>query len=291
MDTIVMEAQAKINLALDVLNKRADGYHNLRMVMQSVELHDEITIQKTKAFVLRLKTNAPLPTDKRNLAYAAAAYCQEEFKLDSGLDIQLKKTIPIAAGLAGGSSDCAAVLLGIDRLFELRLPFDRLAAIGKKFGADVPFCLMSGTVLAEGIGDALTPLSALADMPILIVKPPFAISTADVFQAFRPERVTTRPDIAQMYAALARGDARAVAAALCNVLESVSLAQYPIIEEIKQILLAFGAMGALMSGSGPSVFGCFDQIDAARRAREEIQKRLPQIHDVFLTAPTVSRLK
>ncbi|MDR3239195.1 MAG: 4-(cytidine 5'-diphospho)-2-C-methyl-D-erythritol kinase [Clostridiales bacterium] len=302
MESIWVNARAKINLALDVIGKREDGYHDLRTIMQSVELHDRIEIKKVSQYSLKLVTDDPcLPTDEKNLVVQAAAYCQKEFGLDSGLFIGLRKTIPLSAGLAGGSSDCAAVLSGLNQLFDLRLSLEDLMAMGRRFGADVPFCLMGGAALAEGIGDKLMPLPPHPPVSVVIAKPPEAISTAWVFQEFRrpdeypdihpdihpDNRLDNRPDILRMLACMESGDIRGLAAGFYNALESVTVPVCPDIPRLKEIFLEAGALGTLMSGSGPSVFAYFADWREARRSMYKIKKRMPHVRQVFLTETSV----
>ncbi|HMM20794.1 MAG TPA: 4-(cytidine 5'-diphospho)-2-C-methyl-D-erythritol kinase [Selenomonadales bacterium] len=263
---IVVAAHAKINLALDVLGKREDGYHEVAMVMQSVGLADRVALSERPEGI-RVSTDlAGLDCGPANLAYRAAELLQKQFAIRRGVEIVLAKHIPLAAGLAGGSADAAAVLQGLNRLWELELPEDELVELGALLGSDVPFCLEGGTMLATGRGESLAPLPALPHAWLVLAKPPVAVSTAWVYGQFRPEAVAVRPDLEGMAESLRRGDLPGVAGRLCNVLETVTIPVYPEIAAIKQLMLKHGAMASLMSGSGPTVFG----LAATREKAEEI---------------------
>ena len=269
-------AHAKINLTLDILSKRTDGYHDVRMIMQSLALADKITLCRTDEEGIILETDAPdIPKDDRNLCVRAARNLYERFKLPGGLRIELEKHIPAAAGLAGGSSDAAAVLQGIRELYDLPLDDAELMKEGKKIGADVPFCIQGGTALSEGIGELLTNVSASLPFVILLVKPPAAVSTKKIYEAFDRTIPSERPDTEGMLQALREGDAEMIAARLVNVLEPVTAAMHPEIMKIRGKMLDLGASGARMSGSGPTVFGLFGNKTAAEYAEGEIRKLFP----------------
>ncbi len=258
MDSIRLKARAKINLALDVTGKREDGYHEVRMVMQSINLFDRITITKSREPGIRIQTNrAYLPTNEDNLIYKAVRLIMDEYGIHSGVDVVLEKFIPVAAGLAGGSSDAAAAMVGMTRLFSVKTSMTRLMELGVKVGADVPFCIMRGTVLAEGIGERLTRLEPMRSCPILIAKPGINVSTKFVYSKLRLDENTVHPDIDGMIDAIKRRDINGVCSKMGNVLESVTVREYPVIEEIKRQMMASGAINAMMSGSGPTVFGVF----------------------------------
>ena len=285
MREIRLRAMAKINLGLDVLGKRADGYHDLRMIMQTVGLFDRITLRVTKASGIRIQTNLGfLPADANNLAVRAAQLLFDEFGLEGGLFIDLEKHIPVAAGLAGGSSDAAAVLHGVNELFDLRLSREQLMERGLKLGADVPFCVLRGTALAEGVGEILTSTRPMPPCHILLAKPPIHVSTKFVFGNLRADEITEHPDIDGQLRALEEGDLRALADKMGNVLERVTVPAYPIIREIKRKMIDGGAIGAMMSGSGPTVFGLFDDEHAAKEVLEMI-RREGDCRQVYLTAP------
>lgn len=274
MRKLNLKALAKINLGLDVLGRRENGYHDVRMVMQSIYLYDDVTIEVTPAPGISLRTNLTfLPTDKGNIAYKAAVMLQEEFGLTEGVRITLDKHIPVAAGMAGGSSNAAAVLFGMNRLFELGLTQEELMERGAKLGADVPYCIMRGTVLAEGIGEKLTPLPAMPKCAVLIAKPSVSVSTRVVYEALDAGKIEKHPDIDGLIDGLGKRDLKRIASCMGNVLEDVTIPMHPVIEQIRQEMLQAGALGAMMSGSGPTVFGLFDDKFKAIRAQEEIRKK------------------
>ena len=259
MDEIKMRAYAKVNLGLDVLRRREDGYHDVKMVMQNIDLFDKICIKKNAGRGITMRTNlAFLPTDGSNLACKAARLLMDEFDIDSAVYIDLYKFIPVAAGMAGGSADAAAVLYGMNKMFELGLSLEELMARGVKLGADIPYCLMGGTVLAEGIGEKLTKLKPFPDCYFVVAKPPFSVSTRFVYENLVLDSHTKHPDIDGILVAIEQGDIYGVADRLENVLESVTAKEYPDIGGIKDRMKECGALNALMSGSGPTVFGIFD---------------------------------
>lgn len=271
MRRINLRAMAKINLSLDVVGTRPDGYHDLRMIMQSVKLSDQIQVTPTRAPGVRLKTNLPyLPADGTNLAVRAANLIKEECGIEDGIFINLEKRIPVAAGLAGGSSDAAAVLVAMNLLFDLKLPDERLRELGLRLGADVPFCLLRGTALAEGVGEKLTPLPPLPPCRILIAKPDLHVSTKEVFTKLQMIPSIVRPDTDAQVRAVERGDLAGTCRLCGNVLESVTEAAYPVIGRMKRTMTEHGALVSMMSGSGPSVFGIFDDEKRAQAAREAL---------------------
>lgn len=268
-----VEAHAKLNLTLDILGKRVDGYHELRMVMQSVALHDLLTVEIGTGEGLRLSTNRSfLPSDQRNLAAAAALRFSKETGIDlGGISIRIQKDIPVCAGLAGGSSDAAAVLRALNVLTGAELNPERLAQIGQRVGSDVPYCVHGGTALAEGRGEALTPLAPLPFCWIVLCKPDFPIATPELFRRADGVRLRRRPDTAGLIAALEAGDLEGSARRLYNVFEDVLPRRMAAeIAAIKSVLLGHGALGASMSGSGPTVFGIFRSEEAARHAQEDL---------------------
>lgn len=272
MDELNLTALAKINLGLDVLRRREDGYHEVRMVMQTIHLSDQIRIVKSREPGIRIKTNLYyLPANEKNLAYKAARLLQEEFALEEGVEIDIKKRIPVAAGMAGGSADAAAVLFGMNRMFGLRLSVEGLMERGLTLGADVPYCVMRKTALAEGIGEKLTPLSPAPKCMVLVAKPPISISTKFVYDHLVLDEETPHPDIDALVAAIEAEDLHGLAAHMGNVLETVTCRQYPVIERLKEAMRSQGALNAMMSGSGPAVFGLFDDIKAARAAMAAIR--------------------
>ena len=267
MRELNVKALAKINLGLDVLRRRPDGYHDLRMIMQSVRLHDRIYLKMTRTPGIRVKTNVGfLPTNENNLVYRAADLLMQEFETKQGIFIELKKHIPVAAGLAGGSSDAAAVLVGMNRMFGFGLSKEELMERSVKIGADVPFCVLRGTALAEGIGEKLTPLPSPPKCHVLLAKPQTHISTKVIFQNLHADEIVDHPDIDGQIEALRRGDLQELAARMENVLERVTVPLCPVIEQIREVMLREGAAGARMSGSGPTVFGLFAEREQAEKA-------------------------
>ncbi len=272
MEHISLKAHAKVNLALDVVRRREDGYHEVRMIMQTIGLHDSLEMKRERKPGIRLQTNLSyLPTDASNLVYRAADLLMKEFRISEGISIRLNKRIPVAAGMAGGSTDAAAALYGMNRLFELGLTEEQLMERGAKLGADVPYCLMRGTALAEGIGEILTPLPPMVRCPILIAKPKESVSTQFVYQNLKLDETTVHPDVDGMIASLEAKDLQAIAQGLGNVLETVTIPHCPVIAELKERMRRQGALNALMSGSGPTVFGLFESEETAQLAYEDIK--------------------
>ncbi len=271
MRTIRLKAYAKVNLGLDVLRKREDGYHEVKMIMQSIDIYDRIEMKKTRKPGIFIETNLKfLPTNQDNLVYKAAKLLFDAYELRGGIVINLKKYIPVAAGMAGGSSDAAAVLYGISRMYDLELSLQELMDYGVKIGADVPFCLMRGTVLAEGIGEKLTKLSPAPDCHVVIAKPPYGVSTKWVYTTLKADELEDHPDIDGIIDAINDGDVQRMASLMGNVLETVTEKEYTSITDIKNVMKEEGALNALMSGSGPTVFGLFDDKEAAERALKKI---------------------
>lgn len=274
MKQIELKSLAKINLGLDVLGRRENGYHDVRMIMQSIYLYDEVKIKRTKNPGIEIKTNLYfLPTGKENIAYKAAEMLIEEFHIEEGVHITLNKHIPVAAGMAGGSSNAAAVLFGMNKMFNLKLTQTELMERGVKLGADVPYCIMRGTVLAEGIGEELTTLSPMPKCFVLIAKPPISVSTKVVYEALDSKELVEHPDIDGLIEGLEKQDLKTIASCMGNVLEDVTIPMHPIIEEIKQEMKNAGALNAMMSGSGPTVFGLFETKAAARKAQDRIRRK------------------
>ena len=269
-----LKALAKINLGLDVLGRRENGYHDVRMVMQSVYLYDNVRLEAREEPGIELSSNLYyLPDDSGNIAYKAAQMMIEEFHLEGGVRITLDKHIPVAAGMAGGSSNAAAVLFGMNRLFGLELTRQELMERGVLLGADVPYCILRGTVLAEGIGEMLTVLPSIPKCAVLIAKPPVSVSTRVVYEALDSKEIVKHPDIDGLIRALEEGSLKHAAACMGNVLEDVTIPKYPVIREIKQEMMEAGALNAMMSGSGPTVFGLFENKIKARNAQERIRRK------------------
>ena len=274
MEKMELRALGKINLGLDVLGRRENGYHDVRMVMQTVYLYDLITLKKKEEPGIELTTNLSfLPVNENNLAYRAAKLLMDEFGLPGGLLIRLEKHIPVAAGMAGGSSNAAAVLYGMNRLFSLGLTEKELMERGVTLGADVPYCILRGTVLAEGIGEILTPLPPMPRCQILLAKPPVNVSTRMVYEKLDACQIVNHPDIDGLIRGLQDQDLGKVASSMGNVLEEVTIGEYPVIDEIKRIMRESGALNAMMSGSGPTVFGIYADRATARAAAARIREQ------------------
>lgn len=264
---ISLKALAKINLGLDVVRRREDGYHEVRMIMQTIQLYDRLDIKRTQEPGIQIQTNLSfLPVNENNLIYKAAKLLMDEFSITDGVSVKLDKRIPVAAGMAGGSTDAAAMLIGVNRLFSLGLTKRQLMERGVQIGADVPYCIMRGTALAEGIGEALSPLPPMVKCPVLIAKPSISVSTKFVYQNLKLDDMTIHPDIDRLIDDIKAKNLHDIAAHMGNVLETVTIPNYPVIDEIKKHMLSNGALGAMMSGSGPTVFGLFDNEDTAKKA-------------------------
>ena len=277
-----IQAFAKLNLTLDILGKREDGYHDLRMVMQSITLADTLTLEENQGEGLRVSANLRfLPTGEKNLAAAAALRFWEALGREpENLDIRIEKRIPVCAGMAGGSSDAAAVLRALNQRAGAPFSPKELARLGERVGSDVPYCVLGGTALAEGRGEVLTPLPPLPRCWVVACKPDFPISTPELFAQADRVKLRRRPDTAGLVAALEAGDLGGVARRMYNVFEDVLPARlYTRVAEIKNNLIQCGALGANMSGSGPTAFGLFDRLEAAQEARACLAQRY---RDTFL---------
>ena len=291
-DRIQLKALAKINLGLDVLRRREDGYHEVKMIMQTISLHDDLEIRRIKTPEIQVKTNLYyLPTNENNLVYKAAKLLMDEFGIKEGVAIQLKKRIPVAAGMAGGSTDGAAVLWGMNQMYGLGLSRQELMERGVKLGADVPYCVQRGTALAEGIGERLSVLPSMPKCTILIAKPGISVSTKFVYENLhandlKPEQ---HPDVDRMIEAMKEKNLDLLCERMGNVLETVTIPAYPVIQEIKEHMMACGAAGAMMSGSGPTVFGIFHSPVQAKAAMKDLKVN-GLAKQLYLTTPyTVKR--
>lgn len=280
-----LRAMAKINLGLDVVRKREDGYHEVRMIMQTIRMYDQIELRESREPGIRVWTNLPfLPCDENNLTYKAAKLLMDEFQIKQGVSIHLQKFIPVAAGMAGGSSDAAAVMVGVNRLFRLGLSPQELMERGVAIGADVPYCILRGTALSEGIGEILTPLPPMPDCRILIGKPAVNVSTKFVYENLRANEITDHPDIDGMVEAIRRGSLSGLVSKMENVLERVTVPEYPVIDKIKESMKKNGALASMMSGSGPTVFGIFDDTERAQYAYRKLKEE-KLVRQIFLTEP------
>ena len=284
MKDISVKALAKINLGLDVVRRREDGYHEVRMIMQTIHLFDRLEISKNTSGQITMETNlAFLPTNENNLVYKAAKLLTDEFGNKDGVHEWLHKHIPVAAGMAGGSTDAAAVLYGMNRIFDLGLSKEELMERGVKIGADVPYCVMRGTALAEGIGEKLTKLPPMVKCPVLIAKPQINVSTKFVYENLKLDADTEHPDIDRLVADIREKNLTKIAADMGNVLETVTIPAYPVIADIKENMLQNGAVNAMMSGSGPTVFGLFEKEADAVQAYEAM-KRSGLAKQIYLTS-------
>ena len=281
---ISLKALAKINLGLDVVRRREDGYHEVRMIMQTIQLYDRLDIKRTQEPGIQIQTNLSfLPVNENNLIYKAAKLLMDEFSITDGVSVKLDKRIPVAAGMAGGSTDAAAMLFGMNRLFSLGLTKRQLMERGVQIGADVPYCIMRGTALAEGIGEELSPLPPMVKCPVLIAKPSISVSTKFVYQNLKLDDTTIHPDIDLLIEDIKAKNLHDIAAHMGNVLETVTIPNYPVIDEIKKHMFSHGAVGAMMSGSGPTVFGLFDDEDTAKKAYKAMRSS-HLARQVYLTA-------
>lgn len=269
----VYKAYAKINIILDVLGKRDDGYHELEMIMQNVDLYDLVTVKKTDEKIIVSSNRADLPNDKNNIAYKAAEFMKEKYKLDGGVEIYIEKHIPVAAGLAGGSTDAAAVIKAINDIYCIGLDEEELKECGAKIGSDVPYCIAGRTSLATGRGTELEYLNTLPKFNVVLAKADINVSTAFVYKNYKAENVLKRPKTKEMIEAVNNGNKQKIVEGLCNVLESVTIANYPVIDEIKKELIECGAQNSLMSGSGPTVFAFFEDKKMADKAAEIIKEK------------------
>lgn len=272
MNQFHRKAYAKINLALDVLGTLPNGYHEVRMIMQTVDIWDELTFEKAESGIVVTTNSGELPTDENNLIYKAAKLMQEEFEISGGIRIHLQKNIPIAAGMAGGSTDAAAALKGINEMYGLGASLERLMEIGLRIGADVPYCVMGGTALAEGIGERLSRLPDPPSCTLVVVKPDLNVSTKEVYTRLDALQDYEHPDIDGMIDAIGQKNLAGVTERLGNVLQPVTMQLCPSVGIICDEMKRLGALGSLMSGSGPTVFGIFDDADMAHAVAAAIQK-------------------
>lgn len=283
MDSIRLKARAKINLGLDVLGKREDGYHEVRMVMQTIGIYDRLILTKIPEEEIRITSNlAFLPVNENNLIYKAIKLLKDEYHFPGGVSVDLNKFIPVAAGMAGGSTDAASTMFGVNRLFGLNLSMGKMMELGVRLGADVPYCAMRGTALAEGIGEKLTRITPVPHMWILIAKPQINVSTRLVYEQLDMGGIQKHPDIDGIIRAIEAQDVVRIAQSMGNVLENVTVPLYPVIETIKQDMLSHGAINAMMSGSGPTVFGIFPD-EQTTLACQAFLKKKGDARQVYIT--------
>lgn len=274
------KAYAKINILLDIVGKREDGYHLLKMVMQNIDLYDEVSVNKIKKGIEINCNKEYVPTNDRNIAYKAAKLFIDRYNIDSGVKIVIEKNIPVAAGLAGGSTDAAAVLKIMNKLFNINASKEELMNIGLKLGADVPYCIAGGTALCEGIGEKVTQLKSFKNHILVLVKPPFGVSTKEVYKEFDLKKAKIHPDCENIISKLEEDDLIYVADNMRNLLENVTLKKYRNLIGIKEQMMELGAIGSLMSGSGPSIFAFFDDMFKAQKCYDKMKKNY---NDVFIT--------
>ena len=276
-----IKAYAKINISLDIVGKReTDGYHLLRMIMQNIDLYDEVSVVKQAEGITLTCNKSYVPTDSRNLAYKAAMLFKERYDINEGVHIDIIKNIPVSAGLAGGSTDGAAVLKIMNKIFDINASDEELMEIGLQLGADIPYCIKGGTALCEGIGEELTSLKPFKDKIVVLVKPGFGVSTKEVYKAFNLEKVRLHPKTEELIEAMQRDDLYYVANNMKNLLENVTLRKHNVLIKIKEDMNRYGALGSMMSGSGPSVFAFFDDMLKAQKCYEKMKEIYK---DVFLT--------
>ncbi|MCI9438897.1 MAG: 4-(cytidine 5'-diphospho)-2-C-methyl-D-erythritol kinase [Lachnospiraceae bacterium] len=282
METYRTKAYAKINLGLDVTGRLPNGYHQVRMIMQQIGIYDELVFERAGGDIVITTDNKTLPLDEKNLIYKAAGHMMKTYGICKGLRVHLNKKIPIAAGLAGGSTDAAATIKAMNHLFELNLPLSRLMEEGAAIGADVPYCILGGTALAEGIGEKLTPLPSLPACLVLVAKPEASVSTPYVYTRLDAMAIPHHPDIDGMADSIKAGNLGGILERMENVLEIVTIRDHPVIAALKERMLRLGAAGSLMSGSGPTVFGIFEKEDTAQKAYR-IMKEEACAKELFLT--------
>lgn len=282
MKELQIRAYAKINLGLDVIGRLENGYHEVKMIMQTVDIYDELTFERIPSGISLTTNHGELPLDENNLIYKAVCLMQKTYGISEGVKVHLQKNIPVAAGMAGGSTDAAATLKAMNELFDLQVSDEELRKLGVKIGADVPYCIMGGTALAEGIGEQLTALSKAPDCYLLVAKPDINVSTKYVYEHLDAKEVYKHPDIDGMVEAIKAGSLEGITERMGNVLENVTIVAHPVIATIKERMLALGAVNSLMSGSGPTVFGIFTDKEKAIKAYEQV-KAEQLAGQVFLT--------
>lgn len=280
MNSIDLKSRAKVNLSIDVLGKREDGYHLVEMIMQTIDLYDKLKITEIEENSILIKSNSlDIPLNEDNIMYKAVNLLKNQFNIEKGIEISIEKNIPVAAGMAGGSSNAAAVLVGLNKLWDLGLSENELKDIGLKLGADVPFCITGGSALAEGIGEELTNIKGLPeDLNIVVCKPNIFVSTKEVYQSLNMDKVKRRPKNKELIDALQKEDVKFISENMVNVLEEVTSLKYSEIGQIEDIMIKNKALGSMMSGSGPTVFGLFDNKDCAIKAKEDLQAKYNQVY-------------
>jgi 4-diphosphocytidyl-2-C-methyl-D-erythritol kinase len=277
---MLVKAYAKINLSLDVVGKRKDGYHLLKMIMQNIDLYDVLKIDEIRTGIQVCSNNRYIPCDKRNLVYKAAKLFIDKYNIKNGISINIDKNIPVSAGLAGGSADAAAVLKAMRNIYTPEVSNDELSELGLNIGADVPYCITGGTALCEGIGEKVIPLMPFRNHILILIKPPFGVSTAEVYKDLDISKIKRHPNTEILIDAVNKSKLEMLSKNMKNVLENVTLKKYPILRKIKIDLINFGAVGSLMSGSGPSIFAFFDDMLKAQKCYDNVKTRYKE---VFIT--------
>ncbi len=275
---MLVKAYGKINISLDVVGKRQDGYHLLKMIMQSVDLYDSISFEKSDKGI-KLTCNKPyIPTDEKNLVYKAAKLFMDTYDISEGINIYLKKNIPVAAGMAGGSTDAAAVFKALREVFKIHVDDTELMNLGVQIGADVPYCIMGGTALCEGIGDIITPLAPFKDHILVLVKPNFGVSTKEVYKNLDISKIFKHPDTEALIKAMEAENLYEVCSGMKNLLENVTLRKYPVLKRIKEDMVKMGAIGSMMSGSGPTIFAFFEDMLKAQRCYDKFKTQYKEVY-------------
>jgi len=275
---MLVKAYGKINISLDIVGKREDGYHLLKMIMQNVDLYDSMSFQKCNKGI-NISCNKPyIPTDEKNLVYKAAKLFMDTYDIDEGVNIYLKKNIPVAAGMAGGSTDAAAVFKTLRQLFEIDIDDKELMDLGVQIGADVPYCIMGGTALCEGIGDIITPLASFKNQILVLVKPNFGVSTKEVYRNLDISKIFKHPDTDAVIKAMKEEKLEDVCSNMKNLLENVTLRKYPVLKRIKEDMIRMGAVGAMMSGSGPTIFAFFDDMLKAQKCYDKFKIQYKEVY-------------
>ena len=280
MNSIDLKSRAKINLSIDVLGKRADGYHIVEMIMQTIDLYDNLKITKIEGDFIKIKSDSgDIPLNQDNIVYKAADILKKRFNIKDGVEIYIQKNIPVAAGMAGGSSNAAAVLVGLNKVWNLGLSENELKEIGLQLGADVPFCITGGSALAQGIGEELIKINGLSeDINILVCKPDIFVSTKEVYQSLDMNKIQKRPENEKLIESLKNDDIKYLSENMVNVLEEVTTSKYKEIKQIESTMMKNKALGSMMSGSGPTVFGLFDNKEYAIKAKEELLIDYKQVY-------------
>lgn len=273
-----LKSYGKVNITLDIVGKRQDGYHLLEMIMQTVDLYDVITIDRAKEGIILSCNKAYIPTDERNLAYKAAKLFMEKYDIKAGVKIGIEKNVPVAAGMAGGSSNAATVLKGLNEFFDINAPKEELMKLGLKIGADVPYCIEGGTALCKGIGEDITTLTPFKNHIIVLVKPSFGVSTKEVYGAIDINKINRHPETERIIEAMERDDLRFVSCGMKNVLENVTIRKHRILRCIKEEMILNGAMGALMSGSGPTIFAFFEDMVKAQKCYDRMKQKYKEVY-------------